>query len=142
MSQKMISIKSIAEDFSLKAEDFKDLTEINFDFSDLKKINSLGLRSFIVFLKSIPASTKITYHHCSPHFVHMLNIVDGLLPTNVEIKSLVIPYFCPTCQNDYNFEISAPFQKSILNEERHCPEDQAKLEFFYSENTFFKFLKD
>ena len=141
MAEKMIPVKMITEDFNLKGEDYAQEKELHLDFTPLQKINSIGLRSFILFLKSIPASTQIKYHHCSPLFVHMFNIVDGLLPHNVEIKSLFIPYFCPTCQNDYTFEVQAPFKKESLQISRSCPEDGAVLELFYSENTFFKFLK-
>ena len=141
MADKMVSVKMITEDFNLKGEDYAHQKELHLDFTHLQKINSIGLRGFIIFLKSIPATTQIKYHHCSPLFVHMFNIVDGLLPPHVEIKSLFIPYFCPTCQNDYTFEAHSPFNKASLHEVRQCPDDGAQLELFYSENTFFKFLK-
>ncbi len=140
MAEKMVSVKMITEDFNLKGSDYAHEKELHLDFTHLQKINSLGLRGFIAFLKSIPKTTQIKYHHCSPLLVHMINIVDGLLPSNVEIKSLFIPYFCPTCQKESTFEVHAPFKKESLKVSRQCPDDGAHLELFYQESTFFKFL--
>lgn len=141
MLKRVVINCELDEDFNLVGSDYKDCTVLDLDLSKIKKINSIGMRYFIEFLNSIPASTSINYYNCSPLFVHMLNILDGLLPKNVTVKSLFAPYFCPTCQKEYLVEMQAPFNVNALNSNKTCSDDSSPLEFFYVEKTFFKFLK-
>jgi hypothetical protein len=137
----MILVKTITEDFSLQSKDFSEAEDIHFDFTELKKINSIGIKNFINFLKDLSPTNRIYYHHCPPRFIQLLNIVNGLFPPQVETKSLFVAYFCPHCQNDYSFEVFAPFQKEMLHVIRECPEDATPLELFNRESIIFNFLK-
>jgi hypothetical protein len=139
---KTISIKgNIDEDFSIELEEIKGCSEISLDFSKVKKINSFGIREFIYFLEVIPQSVKVQFHNCPPLFVHQLNIVEGLLPPNAEVKSLNGLFFCPTCHKEILHKMEEPFQPNKIEENLTCPDDSTPLEFFYNKASFFKFLE-
>jgi hypothetical protein len=132
---------NIDEDFSIPAEDVKDATEINIDFSKVKKINSFGIREFIYALEAIPKKVNINYLNCPPLFVHQLNIVEGLLPSNANVRSLNGLFFCPICHKETLHRMEEPFNPETVEKNLTCPDDSSPLEFFYNKESFFKFLE-
>lgn len=58
----------------------------------LRGINSLGVRSFIIWSSTLKNS-KITIHDAPKSFVDQLNMVAGLLPDQTRMRSFVVPYY-------------------------------------------------
>ncbi len=87
----------IDEDTSLE-----DLLEIDspivFNFKNLSGISSIGIRSWVNFLKEL-GSKEIYYEECSPLIVRQMNMVPSFLG-NSKVLSVFVPYVCEQCETE------------------------------------------
>ena len=85
---------SIDEDASFEDIPFDFDSEYLFDFNNLKAINTCGAREWILFLKKLDNSVKITYQRCPRILVEHMNGVKGFVKTGARVKSFYAPYYC------------------------------------------------
>ena len=85
---------SIDEDAYFEDIPFDPKTEYLFDFNNLTRINSCGIREWISFLKKFDGNAKLTYQRCPRILVDQINRAQGLLRKGVRIKSFYAPYYC------------------------------------------------
>ncbi len=72
---------------------------LKFDLSELKSLNSYGLRNLLDFLRH-NASRPLEFHNCPVIFVEMMGIVHGLRGPSANpavVQSIAIPYQCDDC---------------------------------------------
>lgn len=69
------------------------------DLNDVQMINSLGVRAWTRWMKSLPTKV-ITLKNCTPPIVQQINIVAGFLPQTATIESFFVPYYCESCDTE------------------------------------------
>ena len=71
-------------------------------------INSVGIREWIKLMKMLN-NAKILLTHCPKVFIDQVNMVNGMLSENSQIKSFYVPYF----SEKKNAEMVLLFEKDI-----------------------------
>ena len=85
-----------------EAADFTSLTmlpgPLHFDLSGIERINSLGVRNWVQFVRSGEAAgLAMTFERCSPVLVQQISMISNFMGTRSRVRSLVVPYLCPSC---------------------------------------------
>jgi hypothetical protein len=71
---------------------------IVFNFKNLTGISSIGIRSWVNFLKEL-GGKEIYYEECSPLIVRQMNMVPSFIG-NAKVISVFVPYVCESCENE------------------------------------------
>lgn len=81
---------------------FEDLTGVEspivFNFKNLTAISSIGIRSWVNFLKDL-AGKEIYYEECPPLIVRQMNMVPSFIG-NAKVLSVFVPYVCEKCEQE------------------------------------------
>jgi len=81
---------------------FEGLNEVAaplvFNFKNLTGISSIGIRSWVNFLKEL-GDKQIFYEECSPLIVRQMNMVPSFLG-NAKVLSVFVPYVCENCEKE------------------------------------------
>jgi anti-anti-sigma regulatory factor len=95
---KKITLKGIIDedaDFS----SLKNLSgQITINFKEVTSINSLGIRTWVNFLKQVEQS-EISFEECPPIIVRQMNMVPSFVGKST-IKSVFVPYVCEECESE------------------------------------------
>jgi hypothetical protein len=113
------------------------------DFDKVESINSVGIRSWINFIKQL-SSSKITYERCPAFFLDSISMVPGLAK-GVTIASFYLPFSCRSCDSDQpklvtREQAKAPGFTESLNTLFPCQTCDRKVEFQDDLEVFFNFL--
>ncbi len=74
---------------------------LHIDLSGIEKINSLGVRTWIEFVRSCEsAGLAMTFERCSPLMVQQLGMISNFMGRQSVVKSLIVPYLCPSCNGE------------------------------------------
>jgi anti-anti-sigma regulatory factor len=77
--------------------------QIVFDLADIKQINSMGLRNWTIWIKSLPeVSDGFCFRNCPPVVVHQMNILHGFLPARSIVESVQVPFHCHSCDHEWS----------------------------------------
>jgi hypothetical protein len=76
----------------LDATAAKAAPSVTFDVSGVKRINSLGVRAWVDFMKSL-GGRAVMLRRCSPAFVDQLNSVSDFRG-NASVHSFLAPFVC------------------------------------------------
>ncbi|MCA9666096.1 MAG: serine/threonine protein kinase [Myxococcales bacterium] len=69
------------------------------DLSQVRRINSMGVRNWVAAARERPVGSRMSFERCAVSWVRQL----GMLPELVDvgpILSLQVPYFCEACQRE------------------------------------------
>ncbi|MBS1118284.1 MAG: hypothetical protein H6Q90_512 [Deltaproteobacteria bacterium] len=82
--------------------DFTPLTKLRsplrLDLIGIERINSLGVRSWIHFVRDCElAGLELSFERCSPVMIQQLSMISNFMGTRSRVKSLFVPYLCPMC---------------------------------------------
>jgi ABC-type transporter Mla MlaB component len=77
---------------------------VAFDLASVRRINSLGVRAWVDFMKLI-AGRQIAFRRCSPAFVDQLNTVSDFRGEG-KIESILAPYVCESSGNVFYEELT------------------------------------
>jgi hypothetical protein len=69
--------------------------EVAFDLAGLRRINSLGVRFWVEFMKGL-GGHAVSFRRCAPAFVEQLNAVLDFRG-NAKVESIMAPYMCEKC---------------------------------------------
>lgn len=72
---------------------------ITFDLEHIDYLDSLGIRFWIHFLRSISEGRTITYRKCAPMFISQIGLVPNL-KGNATIEDFYVTFLCPTCEHN------------------------------------------
>ncbi|RDB36214.1 hypothetical protein [Spirobacillus cienkowskii] len=100
---------------NLSAE-LKEEKKINFNFSQVKSINSLGVRAWVSFLRSLEEGRSIVFSECPPDIIMQINMIPSFLG-KATISSFYVNYICETC----NKEEKKLFETSTLPPKTYPP---------------------
>jgi ABC-type transporter Mla MlaB component len=120
-----------------------DLPKVRLDIGGVRRISSLGVRSWIEFVRSL-SGREVTYLRCSPVLVEQLNSVRGFRG-HVTVDSVLGPYLCERCDKvSYEeLRIGRDLPKNTTIEEapmRRCPTCGAPMTFDDMPTRFFQFV--
>lgn len=140
---KVVMAGSIDEDADFTQFSLAGVSRIDIDMTGLKSINSCGIREWIKWLSSAPAS-KITFNQCPKVIVDQINMVDGFLPTNAKVESFFVPYYNDDSGAEKNvlFRYGNEFSDSAVTPPAEIKdEDGNPMEMDVIESKYFKFIK-
>jgi hypothetical protein len=66
-----------------------------FDFSELRIINSMGVRAWVQGLDKLGISP--VYRNCPPSIVMLFNMIPEFLGKEGQVESFLVPTYCETC---------------------------------------------
>ncbi len=123
---------------------------INFDFDDVRIVNSCGIREWILFMNKLGNTIKIRYEKCHQNIIDQVNLVKGFFPSHSEIISFYAPYFCESCEREEEVLLRPSEIRKVLDEnsdkkqwsapEKNCPSCAEEMEFDALEAQFFQFI--
>lgn len=115
------------------------------------RLNSMGLRSWILWMKTIPKQMLIEFHGCARGVVDQMSILDGFLPLSARVQSFQLPYRCSQCEHEELvlavrerdfMEATSDFkEKVLLPETRSCPQCKGTMEWDIIPERYFSFLR-
>lgn len=71
------------------------------DLGGINRINSLGVREWIHFVKEREAAgIDLTFERCSPVMVGQVGMISNFMGKRSRIKSVLVPYVCPACSTE------------------------------------------
>lgn len=117
--------------------------EVHFDLSQVKSINSCGIRDWIKWLSATP-EISVVFHQCPKVIVDQINMVQGFLPERGKVDSFFVPYFSEETEEEklVLFRTGAEYQD---NGQVMAPEIQDSsgnaMEMDIVESKYFKFLQ-
>ena len=152
MTMKQIQINQTSEGVVLlfsgdmdQAFPFPDPAIINhsviiMDFSELKLINSIGVRNFIFFIQALIAA-KIIYRNCPCLLVNQFNMVKSMVTSQVFVESFYAPYYAPISHEEMDLLISSKEVQRGVAPKRSHPTTGEVLEFDDIDERYFFFLR-
>jgi len=82
----------IDEDFIFSQHPINEGKTLDFDLSEVKGINSCGIREWIKWMETVKEA-KINLQHCPKVIVDQMNMVQGFLPANGQVQSFFVPFY-------------------------------------------------
>lgn len=81
------------------AGEIKDDKKIIFNFSQVKSINSLGVRAWVSFLRGIEESKAIVFAECTADVIMQINMIPSFLGKG-KVESFYVNYVCEICNKE------------------------------------------
>lgn len=134
------------DEFSLHAHNFDSSTEVQLVLNNLRGINSLGVRAFINWHKSL-SYKEITLIDAPKCFIDQANMVEGFIPARCKLKSFFVPYYSENTDEESNilFEKGINYFKIENQWKFSFPEvldgDRFPMEMDIQPERYFHFLK-
>lgn len=97
----------VDETFSLEKEMpvLRETLELN--CAKINRMNSTGVKKWMIFLNSISKQTKIRFVSVSPAMVEQFNLISNF-GSNGEVVSVLLPYECVKCGNTFSIVKTVP----------------------------------
>lgn len=142
----IIEVKgNIDEDASFQPPELGGATSVSLDLEGVTAINSVGIREWIKWVKSIPTSVQLSVRRCPKIIVDQINMVAGFLPTGTTIESFYVPYYSDASGNEKMvlFENGKEYKGSEVFAPSEVKDDSGEaMEMDVIEAKYFKFLKN
>lgn len=90
----------IDEDATFSGAEVGSVSTLTLDLSEVAAINSCGIREWIKWIRTVPASAKVIYQKCPKVIVDQINMVSGFLPENGKVASFFVPYYSDASGNE------------------------------------------
>ncbi len=89
-----------------EASDLLPLTKLPqplvIDLAELDRINSIGVRNWMDFVKTCEAAGNApTIERASPIVVGQMSMITNFMGRHVHVKSVHVPYFCSSCLKEH-----------------------------------------
>ena len=141
----------IDEEADLDKIDIGDSISIIVDLQNVTRINSVGIRSWIIWFRKNASNRNLIFRRCPKSIVSQFNIVDGLLPCNAIVESFYVPFYCENCSeesslllvNGVGFEVGStevPYKANLPNH-YSCLSCGKEMGIDIDERIYFKFLR-
>lgn len=109
------------------------------DLFELTFMNSLGIRTWVNWIKTVRAEKGITIKRCSPPFVKQLSILHSFIPFDVTVESICVPYYCEECDREEVRLIQVGAGFDTLPAEIICIICHGEMSMDVVKETYFKF---
>jgi anti-anti-sigma regulatory factor len=114
----------ITEDTDLQPVVTKLAPEVVVDLERITRINSVGLREWLSFVRAVEAEGKrLILERCAPPVVAQINMIANFTGANGSVRSVLAPYHCTSCGADQLqlIDLNAPNPEAKLEESMKCP---------------------
>lgn len=134
---------------------FPDLASVSkdqpivLDLDKVEMINSLGIRSWVRWMKGLTANL-IILKNIPVNIVHQINMIAGFLPEKAKIESFYAPFYCDSCKGNFDVLLqrsrdfspkTADKEASInVDSERECELCGEEAELDAAEAKYFAFV--
>lgn len=121
------------------------LPRVFFDLQKVERINSCGVREWLLFLEKLQLKFKVEFRVASEAFIEQANIVPGILgPNGTPVHQIEIPYFCASCDERTRQLVPVASVKrtdGFTAPESKCAKCGSAQELDALEEEYFSFLK-
>lgn len=124
---------------------------LTFDLEKVTRINSLGIRTWMVWFAKNAAGRSLTFRSCPKIVVDQFNMVANFLPKSAVVESFFVPYFCETCSHeqavllqagtDYLQATASSPPTFNLPPTPVCEKCSVAMDLDVNQNAYFRFLK-
>lgn len=120
--------------------DLGSFRQVLFNFARVKTINSLGVRAWVMFVRSIEGGRAIWFDECTPDVIMQINMIPSFQGT-ARVRSFYTNYVCPKCNSNNTFLIDASkLSAKALPASPACPSCRTAMETEELEDEYFAFL--
>lgn len=107
--------------------------------SQLAFINSLGIRHWVNWIKTLRTEKEIVLTHCAPPFVRQLSILHTFIPDGARVDSICVPYYCDQCCNEEQKLIQVETELGTLPSVIPCVNCNGEAKLDVVKSLYFKF---
>lgn len=120
--------------------ELKEAKKVIFNFAQVKSINSLGVRAWVSFLRSLEEGRKILFTECTTDIIMQINMIPSFLG-KATVSSFYVNYICEVC----NKEAKKLFETASLPSKTYppapkCDNDESVMQTEELEDEYFVFL--
>ena len=136
---------NIDEDANFAAPDVGSAAVVVLDLEGVSAINSVGIREWIKWVKSMPGSVQLCVRRCPKIIVDQINMVAGFLPATAKVESFYVPYYSDSSGSEKMvlFENGKEFKDGEVHAPPEVKDDSGEvMEMDVIEAKYFKFLKN
>jgi len=134
---------NVDEDAGFTPLDLGANTQIVFDLEGVTAINSVGIREWIKWIKTLPASVKMAVRKCPKIIVDQINMVAGFLPPGTQVESFYVPYYSDASGSEKMvlFQYGKEYKDGKIEFPAEIKDDSGEvMEMDVIEAKYFKFL--
>ncbi|MCB0419737.1 MAG: hypothetical protein KDD61_02000 [Bdellovibrionales bacterium] len=141
----------ITEDSDFGLMPSKDDAPLVIDMQNVTRINSCGLRFWVIWMNDLGKDTQVTLQNCPQWVVDQINILEGFVGNNTVVESFYVPYYCEDCElsesvfkkQGVDFELNnvdAAIQ-DWEDQPPKCPQCSGDMDLDAVSSKYFSFLK-
>ena len=120
-------------------------TRFIFDMSAVTRINSCGVREWLLFLQRVEARFQTSFNRANEAFVEVATSVPGVFgKAGTVVDEIEAPFFCAKCnlRTLFYLKSTACYKGGVIAVPHQiCPKCKGPLEFDGLEEEYFNFLK-
>lgn len=143
---KMLSLEGMLNEDSEKSlqntfENLKNVKKITINFSKIKGINSLGVRVWVVFLRTLEEKREVFFEECTQDIIMQINMIPSFLGKG-KITSFFVNYICEKCDKIEKRTIAMKDLKAgEIPSPPQCENDSCDMVTEELEEEYFVFLR-
>jgi hypothetical protein len=135
----------INEDAGLQLKQLQSDTasdqKLRFNFAKIKSINSLGVRAWVTFLRTIDDGREILFAECVPDVIMQINMIPSFL-SRAKIESFYVNYMSPETEKSHTILMQTKDLKpKSIPDSPLCPDTGVPMETEELEEEYFAFLQ-
>ena len=134
---------NVDEDAGFQPPDLGASSAVVLDLGGVTAINSVGIREWIKWVKSMPSSIQLSVRRCPKIIVDQINMVAGFLPPGTKVESFFVPYYADSTGSEKMvlFQAGKEFDGGQVNFPSEVKDDAGEvMEMDVIEAKYFKFL--
>jgi hypothetical protein len=122
------------------ATELADKKRVSFNFAQVKSVNSLGVRSWVQFLRTVDDGREITFIEGTPDVIMQINMIPSFMG-RATIRSFYANYICESCDltSKVLIDVASLAPKTIPNPQK-CSNCGSLMETEELEEEYFAFL--
>jgi hypothetical protein len=115
--------------------------KIRFNFAKIKSINSLGVRAWVTFLRSVDDGREILFAECVPDVIMQINMIPSF-QSRAKIESFYVNYISPETDKSHTILMNTKDLKpKSIPDAPLCPDSGVPMETEELEEEYFAFLQ-
>jgi hypothetical protein len=79
--------------------EIKEEKKVIFNFSQVKSINSLGVRAWVSFLRVVEEKGEVVFAECTADVIMQINMIPSFLGKG-KVESFYVNYVCEICNKE------------------------------------------
>ena len=122
------------------AGDLAGFAKTTFNFAQVKSINSLGVRAWVTFLRSMEDGREIVFEECVPDVIMQINMIPSF-KGKATIRSFFVNYVSPATEKTQRILVeTASLPAKTMPIPPNCAETGEPMETEELEEEYFAFL--